>query len=49
MEFYEGHIPVGDAVMLEWTSLRDVPRSWGFENREREGFPATLPGNHISA
>ena len=56
VEFHEGHIPVGDAVMLGWTSLRDVLRSWRIENREhltewlhREGFPATFPGNHISA
>ena len=28
VEFYEGYIPVGNAVVLGWSSLREVLRSW---------------------
>ena len=51
VEFYEGRIHVSDAVVLGWSSLREVLRSWGIQNREqltgwlrREGFQASLPG-----
>ena len=32
VEFYEGRIHVSDAVILEWSSLREVLRSWEIHN-----------------
>ena len=56
VEFHEGTIQASEAVRVGWSSLREVFRTWGIDNREQltpwlrfQGFPATLPGNHISA
>ena len=56
VEFYEGTIQASEAARVGWSSLREVFRTWGIDNREQltswlrlQGFPATLPGNHISA
>ena len=56
VEFHEGSIQASEAVRVGWSSLREVFRTWGIDNREQltswlrlQEFPATLPGNHISA
>ena len=56
VEFHDNRLTAVDALRTGWVSLRAVLRTWGIQEREhltahlrRQGFPATQPGNHISA
>ena len=56
LEFHEGGISPTEAACMEWSSLREVMRGWGIQDREdlsiwlrNNGFARTAPGNHIAA
>ena len=56
VDFHDNRLSAVDALRAGWVLLRAVFRSWGIQDREhltahlrRQGFPATQPGNHISA
>ena len=55
LEFHEGGILPSEAVRVGWSSLREVMRGWGIQDREdlsiwlrNNGFAGTAPGNHIA-
>ena len=56
IQFQENWLQATEALRTGWESLRTVFSSWGIVDHEHlsrwlgeHGFPATQPGNHISA
>ena len=56
LEFHEGGILPSEALRVGWSSLTEVMRGWGIQDREdlsiwlrNHGFAGTAPGNHIAA